>query len=166
MRRNQDHRIPQAVDDEYRRDRKRKDFPQVFLSIVFPELEDFVSSILGVTELKLLLELPTTEAIANCHLTRLTNLVETYSHGRHGKEWAIELRKLARNSIGVNSKAKALELQQTIRQITSLSTEIDLIEAEIKTIVIESDTTLMTILGIGYTFGAVLHKIRLDNVTN
>jgi transposase len=126
------------------------------LSIVFPELEGFVSNTLGVTGLKLLLELPNTEAIANCHLTHLSNLVKTYSHGRHRKEWAIELRELAKNSIGVNSKAKALELQQTIRQIISLSNEIDLIDAEIKTLVIESDTTLMTIPGIGYTLAAII----------
>lgn len=126
------------------------------LSIAFPELESFVSSTLGITELKLLLELPSTEAIMNCHLTRLTNLAEKYSHGRHGKEWATGLRELARNSVGTSSKAKALELQQTIRQIMSLSKEIVLIDAEIKTLVIESGTTLMTIPGIGYVLAAII----------
>jgi transposase len=126
------------------------------LSLVFPELEGFVSNTLGVTERKLLLDLPNTEAIAGCHLTRLSNLAETYSHGRHNKEWAINLRELAKNSIGSNSPAKALELRQTIRQITSLSEEIDLIDAEIKTLVIESGTPLMTVPGIGYTLAAII----------
>jgi hypothetical protein len=67
--------------------------------------------------------------------------VEKYSHVRHDKEWAVGLRELAKNSIGVNSKAKALELQQPSRQIMSLSGKINLIDAEIKTLVIESDTT-------------------------
>jgi transposase len=126
------------------------------LSLVFPELEGFVSNTLGVTETGLLLDLPNTEAIAGCHLTRLTNLVESYSHGRHDKEWAVNLRELAKNSIGSNSPAKALELQQTIRQIMSLSKEIALVDAEIKSLVILSGTSLLTIPGIGYTLAAII----------
>ena len=126
------------------------------LTIVFPELEGFVSNTLGVTELKLLLDLPNTNDIANCHLTHLVNLVSTYSHGRHDRDWTVRLRELAKNSIGVNSKAKSLELQQTIRQIMSLSNEINLIDSEIKTLVTESGTSLMTIPGIGCTLAAVI----------
>ena len=125
-------------------------------SIVFPELEHFVKCPGSVTELKLMLEFPTAKAIADCHLTRLSNLVETYSHGRHDREWTIKLKELAKNSIGSNSPAKALEMQQTIRQIISLSKEIDLIDAEIKTLVNDSGTSLMTIPGIGYTLAAII----------
>jgi len=125
-------------------------------SIVFPELEGFIKNPNSVTEWKLLLEFGTAEAIAGCHLTRLVNLVGKYSHGKHGKEWVTKLRELAKNSIGANSPAKALELKQTIRQINSLSKEIDLVETEIKTLVIESGTSLMTIPGIGYTLAAII----------
>jgi transposase len=126
------------------------------LNIIFPELEGFVSNTLGVTELKLLLELPSTEAITNCHLTHLTNIVTTYSHGRHRKEWAVELRELAKNSIGSNSPAKALELQQTIRQIVSIADEIKMIDDEVKTLVDATGTSLMTIPGISYTLAAII----------
>ena len=125
-------------------------------SIVFPELEGLTKGPPSFTELKLLLEFPTAEAIANCHLTRLANLVGTYSHGRHGKEWAIRLKALAKDSIGSNSPARALELRQTIRQIMFISNEIDLIEAEIKTLVNESGASIMTIPGIGYTLAAII----------
>ena len=125
-------------------------------SIVFPELEGFIKLPNSVTELKLLLEFPTTEAIANCHLAHLTNLVEKFSHGRYSKDWAIELKALAKNSIGSASQAKALELRQTIRQIMSLSEEIDIIDGEIKTLVNASGTSLMSIPGIGYTLAAVI----------
>lgn len=141
------------------------------LSIVFPELEGFVRNTQGVTELKLLSEFPNTEAIAGCHLSRLTSLVEKYSHGRHDKEWAINLRDLAKNSIGSNSPAKAFELKQTIRQMDYLSSEINLIDSEIKTHMIESETPIMTIPGIGYTLGAVIlaeigNITRFDNPSN
>jgi transposase len=126
------------------------------ISIVFPELEGFTSNTLGVTETRLLLELPNTEAIVGCHLTHLANAVKKHSHGRRSKEWAIRIRELAKNSIGSNSRAKAMELQQTLRQILSLSEEIDIIDAEIKSLVIESGTSLMTIPGISYTLAAII----------
>jgi len=125
-------------------------------NIIFPELEGLAKGPPSVTELNLLLEFPTAESIANCHLTRLANLVKIYSHGRHGKEWAARLKMLAKESIGSDSPARALELQQTIRQIMFISKEIDLIEADIKTLVNTSGTTLMTIPGIGYTLAATI----------
>jgi transposase len=124
-------------------------------SIVFPELEGFVKGS-PVTELKLMLEFGSAEAIAGCHLTRLANLVGEYSHGRHGKEWAVELKALAKGSIGSSSPARSLELRQTIRQIMSFSKDIDAIDAEIKTLVDESGTSLMTIPGIAYTLAAII----------
>ena len=126
------------------------------LSIMFPELEGFVSDTLGKTVTKLLLEFPSTEAISECHLTRLTNLVVQYSHGRHDKEWAIKLKELAKDSIGSSSPAKVLELRQTIRQIMNISDEISLVEDEIKSLVISSGTTLMTIPGISYTLAGII----------
>jgi transposase len=125
-------------------------------SIVFPELETFVRYPGSVTELKLMLELPTAKAVADCHLTRLANLVVTHSHGRYDKEWAAQLKELAKNSIGSDSPAKALEMQQVIRQIMSLSKEIELIESEIKKLVDDSGTSLMTIPGIGYILAAII----------
>jgi transposase len=125
-------------------------------SIVFPELEGFIKGPVSVTELMLLLELPTAKAIAECHLTRLATLAKTYSHGRRGKEWAKDLKELAKNSIGQHSPAKALEIQQTISQIMSFTNEIDVIDAEIKRLVNESGTSIMTIPGIGYTLAAII----------
>jgi transposase len=126
------------------------------LNIVFPELERFVRNTLGSTEMNLLLELPSAAAIAGCHMTRLANIARTHSHGRHGKEWASKLRELAKDSIGSDSEAKSFELKQVIRQIKSISEEIDLVDAQIKRRVDESDTTLMTIPGISYTLAAII----------
>lgn len=125
-------------------------------SIVFPELESYIKESGNVTELNLMLEFGTSEAIANCHLKHLTKLVETYSHGRYNKEWAIGLKDLAKKSIGSSSPAKALEVRQVIGQIMSLNKDVDLIDKEIKSLVNESGTSLMTIPGIGYTLAAII----------
>jgi len=126
------------------------------LSIGFPELESFTADTLGKTILKLLLEFPSTEAISSCHLTRLTNLVRTYSRGRLDKDWAVGFKEVAKNSIGLVSSAKSYELKFIIRQIMSLTDEINHVEKEIKSLVINSGTTLITIPGIGYTLAAVI----------
>jgi len=124
-------------------------------SIVFPELEGFIKSS-SVTEMELMLEFATPEAIAGCHLTRLTNLVETYSRRKHSKEWATGLKELAKKSVGSSSPAKTLETRQVIRNIMSLDKDVDLIEKEIRRLVDESGMTLMTIPGIGYIYASVI----------
>jgi len=126
------------------------------LTIIFPELEGLVYDTLCVTISRLLLEFPSTEAIASCHLTSLANFIRTHSRGKFDKEWTIRLRDLARDSIGSISLAKSYELQYTIRQIMSLNKEIDIVEKEIKSIVIDSGTTLLTIPGISYTLASVI----------
>jgi len=126
------------------------------LTIMFPELSGAVSS----TELKsvyaLLLELPTAKAVADCHLTRLANILSKNSHGRLGKDKAAEIRGIAKDSIGTGSPALALELRQTIRMILAIQGEIDILDREIKGIVAETDTPILSIPGIGYRLAAVI----------
>lgn len=56
------------------------------LDIVFPELQSFVWSIHQSSCYSLLLELPTTDQISTCHLTKLSNLINKASRGKYGKE--------------------------------------------------------------------------------
>ena len=105
---------------------------------------------------QLLLELPTPDAIAGCHLTRLTNLIHKSSHGKYGREKAVALRDLAASSIGLSDEALAFELQQTIRMIQNVQAEIDALDRKIKSIVRELHTPLLTIPGISYTLAAII----------
>ena len=52
--------------------------------------------------------------------------------------------------------AKSLELKHTIRLIQELDTEIEEIEAEIKTIMDEINSPILTIPGISYRMGAMI----------
>ena len=126
------------------------------IDVVFPELPDFVWSVNQKSSYELLLEFPTPEAIAGCHLTRLTNLIRKGSHGRYGREKALALRGLAASSIGLSDDAYAFELQQTIRMIQSVQTEIDVLDRKIKSIVKELDSPLLSIPGISYTLAAII----------
>ena len=105
------------------------------IDVVFPEFPGFVWSVNQKSSHQLLLELPTPDAIAGCHLTRLTNLIHKSSHGKYGR---------------------AFELQQTIRMIQNVQAEIDALDRKIKSIVRELHTPLLTIPGISYTLAAII----------
>ena len=124
--------------------------------ILFPELEKLVPTLHMVSVYSLLSEFPSAHAIASAHLTRLTNLLSESSRGRYGKDTAICFRDAARSSIGSHIPAKSLELKHTIRLILELTSEIDEIEAEIKTIMDEINSPILTIPGISYKMGAMI----------
>ena len=65
-------------------------------------------------------------------------------------------REAARNSIGSNMPAKSLELKHTIKLIQELTSEIDEIETEIKAIMDELNSPILTIPGISYNMGAMI----------
>jgi len=126
------------------------------IDIVFPELPDLVWSIHQNSSYSLLLELPTPKEISSCHLTKLTNLLISTSKGKYGKAKAVTLKELALNSIGSSNRSTAFELQQTIRLIQSIQVEINTLDKQIKAVVNELNTPLVSIPGIGYTLAAIM----------
>ena len=124
--------------------------------ILFPELEKLVPTLHMISVYALLAEFPGASAVASAHLTRLTNLLYASSKGRYGKETALTFRDAARNSIGSHMPAKSLELKHTIKLIRELDSEIDEIEAEIKSIMDEINSPILTIPGISYRMGAMI----------
>ena len=126
------------------------------VTILFPELEKLVPTLHMASVYALLQELPDARQVSSCHLTHLTNLMETASKGRYGKEKAVELREAARRSIGSVMPAKSLELQHTIRLIRELDTEIGEIEASIREIMDSLASPILTIPGINYRMGAMI----------
>ena len=83
---------------------------------------------------------------------------QTYesSKGRYGKDTAITFRDAARASIGSNMPAKSLELKHTIKLIQELDSEINEIENEIKIIMDEINSPILSIPGINYRMGAMI----------
>ena len=126
------------------------------VNILFPELEKLVPSLHLASVYTLLSELPSAREIGSCHLTHLTKLLENASKGRYSREKAIEIREAARVSIGSNMPAKSLELRHTLRLIGELDSEITEIESEIKRIMDQLSSPILTIPGIGYRMGAMI----------
>lgn len=126
------------------------------INILFPELEKLVPTLHMSSVYALLSEFPGASAIASAHLTRLTNLLSETSKGHYGKDTAVMFREAARNSIGSLMPAKALELKHTIKLIRELNAEINEIESEIKSILDEINSPILTIPGISYRMGAMI----------
>lgn len=126
------------------------------VTILFPELENVVSTLHMVSIYSLLSEFPSAKAIASAHLTRLTNLLSKASRGRYDKNTAKLFQDTAKSSIGSNMLAKSLELKHTIKLIQELDTEIKEIEAEIKSIMDELDSPTLSIPGISYSMGSMI----------
>lgn len=126
------------------------------VTILFPELEKLVPTLHLASVYALLSEFPAASMIASAHLTRLTNLLSEASKGHYGKDTAVLFRESARTSIGSYMPAKSLELKHTIKLIHELDAEIEEIENEIKTIMDEIHSPILTIPGISYHMGAMI----------
>ena len=126
------------------------------VTILFPELEKLVPTLHMASVYALLSEFPSAGKIASCHLTHLTKLLEHASKGRYSREKAIEIREAARTSIGSNMPAKSLELRHTLKLIRELDSEISEIESEIKRIMDQISSPILTIPGISYRIGAMI----------
>ena len=124
--------------------------------ILFPELEKLVPTLHMASVYALLSEFPGAKQVAGAHLTRLTNLLSDASKGRYGKDTAITFREAARASIGSNMPAKSLELKHTIKLILEFGSEIEEIENEIKIIIDEINSPILSIPGINYRMGAMI----------
>ena len=142
--------------DKVRERAKLKTSVSRLVLILFPELEKMVPTLHMASVYSLLSEFPGASKVATAHLTRLANLLETASKGRYSKDTAILFRETARSSIGSDMPAKSLELKHTIKLIRELDAEIEEIENEIKTIMDEINSPILSIPGINYRMGAMI----------
>ena len=142
--------------DKVKERAKLKSSVSRLVCILFPELEKLVPTLHMASVYAMLSEFPGAKHIAKAHLTRLSNLLSEASKGHYGKETAITFREAARTSIGSNMPAKSLELKHTIKLIQELTSEIDEIENEIKIIMDEINSPILSIPGINYRMGAMI----------
>lgn len=126
------------------------------MTIIFPELEKVVWSISQNSVLYLLNELPSVKDISECNLKHLTNLLAKYSNGKYSRDKALEIRELAKNSIGTISNSLSFELKQVIQTILFLQTQIDDIDKELKKQIDSLNSPLMSIPGISYVTAAFI----------
>ena len=137
-----------------------------FMDRNFPELANFFKKNLHIkTCYELIKRYPTTESIKKVRIDTLTNLLVSSSHGRYNKDKAIELKELAKISVGINSSSFALQAQLAITQIELYTEQIKLIDKQIEEIVSSLDTRLKSIPGLDSNSIAVVLSVT-NNLTN
>ena len=142
--------------DKVRARAKLKQSVARLVNILFPELEKLVPSLHVASVYALLSELPGAYQITTCNLTHLKTILADASKGRYGRDKSIEIRNSARQSVGSRMPAKSLELQHTIRLIQEMDMEINEIEVQIEAMMVEINSPLITIPGIGTRMGAMI----------
>ncbi len=126
------------------------------LHILFPELYAFFSNIYLKTPLILLSILPSAKDIAEYNILKLTKILSDSSHGRFKRSRADELKSLAQNSIASYNFGDAFELKQTVLHIQFLSSQMSEVEKEIDSVMLELNSPITSIPGIGNLLGATI----------
>lgn len=128
-----------------------------YADIIFPELSQFFNSGLHTkTCYALLKKHPFPSDIAALHLTYLGNLLSKTSHGRFGREEAKALKSLAKSSVGISDPSIPIQLTHSIAQIELFEAQIKELDDTIKAMMLEMDSVIMSIPGIGYLNGAMI----------
>ena len=135
---------------------KHKQHISRLITIVFPEITTVFCSTDIVTVRELLLQFPSAASIAGADIRRLTNILWSASKHRFGRDKAEEIRNLARKSIGTNNRGTSLELTQHLQSVQFLNQQIKIVEAQIKDIMLELDSPIISIPGISFTLGAMI----------
>ena len=129
---------------------------QGILQVLFPEFKLFFSDVFGTAATAVLCRYPSAHALAAARIDTLERIIHTASRGRLGKEKAIALKAAAQTSIGTYSAAQEIKLQMLFENISLFSKQILTLEGKIKELMIQIDSPITTIPGIGWTLGAMI----------
>lgn len=126
------------------------------VTILFPELLDVFTDLFGASGMALMKRYPSAKALAVCNLDTLTELLKTASRGRFGREKAEALRELAKKSIGTFSDSAVFQLRLLLKRIELLNAQVEMYDDEIRRLMDQLDSPILSVPGIGYTLGAVI----------
>ena len=127
------------------------------LDLLFPELQYlFKSKIHSKAIYSLLKKYPSAEEIAALKDDEISNLLYASSKGHFKKEKSIELKSLAKTTVGIKDTSISLHLIQLIELIELYTKQIKDIEIKITDIVKNLDTTLLSVPGISVIACAII----------
>jgi len=128
-----------------------------YVDQLFPELNSYFKGNLHInTSYQLLKQYSNPIDITNINLTKLVNILINSSKGKYNKNKAIELKTLAKNSVGIDNPALSTQIRLTIEQIELYSKQIDEIEDKINNYIEKSDNVITSIPGISNTTAAII----------
>jgi len=126
------------------------------VTIIFPEYHGLFSDLYGRTSVTVLEEFGCATELANANIIRLTNIIWKTSKHRLGREKADEIRNFARVSVGNCNRGELFELKHHLSILKILKCQKHELENEIKLIMDELNSPIMTIKGVSYGTGAAI----------
>lgn len=127
------------------------------LDLLFPELAKFFKGNLHLnTSYTLLSKYSSPKQISSVRIDTLTKLLSSASKGHYSYDEAVNLKNLAKESIGIDNPALEIQVQCIINQLTLLKKQICSMDTKIKEIMDSINSTILTIPGISYTLGATI----------
>lgn len=127
------------------------------LDLLFPELDIFFKGNLHLkTSYALLQKYSSPKEISRARIDTLSKLLTTNSRGRYSYDEAVNLKDIAKNSIGVDNPAISIQVKCLINQLALLKEQISSIDKNIKEIMDTLNSNILTIPGISYTLGAII----------
>lgn len=128
------------------------------LDQVFPEYTNLFSDIFGITSKELLLQYTTPEEMASLSAKKLTLLLSKSSKGHFGQEKAMEIRAVAKGSMGIRiaTDAFAFQIRQMVEQLEFIEEQTALLDQQIEAYMAKLDSPITSIPGIGPVYGAVI----------
>lgn len=128
------------------------------LDQVFPEYDSLFSDVFGRASREILLNSPTPEDMMQISSEKLAELLAKASRGRFKVEKAEQLKAVASGSFGISfaKDAFSFQIKQLIEQINFLEKQREELEEEISLLLVQTNTVITTIPGIGDALGAVI----------
>lgn len=122
----------------------------------FPEFLNFFSSLHIKTSYAILHKYSIPTVIASTRIDGLANFLYDSSMGHFKLARAQKLKELSKDTIGDTSSYYAVQIKSVIEMIWSYQSQIATIETEIKSIIDEYFSFILTVPGVAYTTAAVL----------
>lgn len=127
------------------------------INTMFPEFLHMFKTGLTPTSFKILSEFENVKEIADCHLTRLANVVSKVSGNKYGKSFAVKLKKSAQKTIGNRSNVLFFEALTSINLIFKYDELIKKLDEKIKEMMEELNAPSLSIPGIGINTLATIY---------
>ena len=128
-----------------------------YVDQVFPELNYFFKNNLDIKTAHELLKLyQSPDEISKVNLTKLSNLLTKASRGKYDRLRAIELKRIASNSVGINNSAISIQIKMIITQIELYESQIKDIEKQISSFMKKNDNVITSIPGIADMTAAII----------
>ena len=127
------------------------------LDLLFPELHIFFKGNLHLkTSYALLEKYSSPKEISRVRIDTLTKLLASASKGKYSYDEAVSLKKIAKESIGVDNPAISFQVKCLINQLSLLNEQINSIDKNIKEIMDNLNSPIITIPGISYNLGSII----------